>query len=344
MKDAKKVAGGLARREALTPEERSAIARKAALARHGKDLPKAIAQGWLIIGDLRIQCAVLDDEPNTRVLTQEGFLTAIGRAGKAKGGEGASVDGLPAFLRAKNLEPFISKELIASTTPLEFEPLIGPGYQGRAFGYKATLLPGVCWVYQDALIAQKLLPSQIHIGEACRLFLKALTNHAIDDLVDIATGFEDMRKRRAIDKIVERYVQKDAQKWVKMFDLDFYRHIFRLNNWEFNPETTARPGVIGHWTNDIYDRLAPGITPALHQRVKRNAKGRPTQKLGWYLTPEEGKPRLRELLEGVKLLMRMSTTWDEFKVRLDEFYPSFKDDQLKLPFSGGMYYLPKPEN
>jgi hypothetical protein len=153
-----------------------------------------------------------------------------------------------------------------------------------------------------------------------------------------------MRKRRAIDKIVERYVQKDAQKWVKMFDLDFYRHIFRLNNWEFNPETTARPGVIGHWTNDIYDRLAPGITPALHQRVKRNAKGRPTQKLGWYLTPEEGKPRLRELLEGVKLLMRMSTTWDEFKVRLDEFYPSFKDDQLKLPFSGGMYYLPKPEN
>ena len=72
-------------------------------------------------------CAVLDDADNTRVLTQEGFLGAIGRAGKAKGGEGATVDGLPAFLRAANLRPFISNDLIASTTPIEFVPLRGPG-------------------------------------------------------------------------------------------------------------------------------------------------------------------------------------------------------------------------
>lgn len=343
MKDVKKVAGGLARRDALTPKERSAIARRAALARHGRYLPKAIAQGEIIIGDLRIPCAVLDDADNTRVLTQEGFLTAIGRAGKAKGGEGASVDGLPAFLRAKNLEPFISNDLIASTTPLEFEPLTGPGYQGRAFGYKATLLPGVCWVYQDALVAQKLLPNQLHIGEACRAFLKALTNHAIEDLVDLATGFEDMRKRRAIDKIIERYVEKASQPWVKIFRLDFYKHIYRLNDWAFDPENTARPGVIGHWTNDIYKRLAPGVKEALHERVRRNAKGRPTQKLTQYLTVEEGKPQLERLLEGVLLLMRMSKTWDEFRIKLDEFYPRY-DDTLQLPFHGGEYRLPAPKS
>lgn len=239
------------------------------------------------------------DPASARVLTQEGFLTAIGRAGKAKGGEGAGVDGKPAFLRAKNLEPFISNELLASTTSIEFTPLRGPGYQGRAFGYRANLLPEVCWVYQDALIAGKLLPSQRHIGEAARIFLKALTNHAIDDLVDMATGFEDVRKRRAIDKIIEKYVEKDAQAWVKMFDLDFYRHIFRLNGWDFDPESTARPGVVGKWTNDIYDRLAPGVRQALHEKVRRNEKGRPTQKLTQWLTPEEGKPRLREMLEGV---------------------------------------------
>src|ERR1700716_1373180 len=116
-KDPKKVAAALARRESLSPEERSAIARRAALARHDKGLPKAIAEGAIVIGDLRIACAVLDDQDNTRVLTQEGFLTAIGRAGKAKGGEGASIDGLPAFLRAANLTPFISNDLIGSTSP-----------------------------------------------------------------------------------------------------------------------------------------------------------------------------------------------------------------------------------
>lgn len=340
-KDPLKVAAGIARSKKLTPEERSAIARNAALARHEKGFPKAVAEGVILIGDIRIPCAVLDDSDNTRVLTQEGFLTAIGRAGKAKGGEGASVDGLPAFLRAANLKDFISSDLVASTTPVEFVPLRGPGYQGRAFGYRAALLPNVCWVYQDALVAGKLLPSQKHIGEASRFFLKALTNHAIDDLVDIATGFEDTRKRRAIDKIIEKYVEKAAQPWILMFDLDFYRHIYRLNDWTFDPDKTAKPGIVGKWTNDIYDRLAPGVRQAMHDRVRRNAKGKPTQKLTQYLTPENGKPELTRLLEGVKLLMRMSTTWDQFKSRLDEYYPRF-DQTLQLPFETGVYRLPSP--
>ncbi|GGN51355.1 hypothetical protein GCM10011349_23860 [Novosphingobium indicum] len=340
MDDTPQSKGGLARANRLSPEERSAIARRAALARHNRDLPKAIAEGNLIIGEMRIACAVLEDE--TRVLTQEGFLTAIGRAAKAKGGQGAGVDGKPAFLRAKNLEPFISNELLASTTPLEFVPLRGPGYEGRAFGYRARMLPDVCWVYQDAMLAGALLPSQEHIGKSCRNFLRALTNHAIDDLVDMATGFEDMRKRRAINRIIDQYVEKEARPWVKMFHLDFYRHIYRLNGWDFDPENTARPGVIGTWTNDIYDRLAPGVREALHARVKRNARGKPTQRLTQLLTPDEGKPALERLLEGVLLLMRMSKSWDEFKLKLNEYYPKY-GDTMQLPLSGGSYRLPSPD-
>lgn len=341
-KDEAKVAAAHARSESLTPKERSAIARRAALSRHG--LPKAVAEGFLF-NDPRFPCAVLDDAENTRVLTQEGFLTAIGRAGKAKGGEGASVnvDGKAAFLRAKNLEPFISNDLVASTTPVEFIPRKGPGYQGRAFGYRARLLPDVCWVYQDAKLAGKLLPSQEHIGESCRAFLKALTNRAIEDLIDQATGFDDIRKRDAIWRIIERYVRKDAQVWVKMFDVEFYRQIYRLNDWEFDASKTARPGVIGHWTNDIYDRLAPGVLGALHAQVRRNASGKPTQKLTQYLTPEEGKPRLRELLEGVKALMKTSKDWAEFMARLDLVYPAF-GKTLQLPFEALPRIERKPTN
>jgi hypothetical protein len=296
----------------------------------------------LQIGDLPLPCAVLDDENNTRVFTQEGFLHAIGRARKAKGGEGASVDGKPAFLRAKNLEPFISNELAESTAPIEFIPYKGPGYLGRAFGYRAKLLPQVCWVFQDALIAQKLLPSQKHIGEQCRLLLKALTDHAIEDLVDQATGFEDQKKLNALYKSIEKHVRKDAQAWVKMFDIEFYRHVYRLNRWKFDPNNTARPGIIGHWTNDIYDRLDLGVRDALHARVKRNANGRPTQKLTQYLTPEAGKPRLKELLEGVKALMRVSSDWGDFQLKMDIAFPRF-DQNLTLPFNDGLPHLLKPD-
>lgn len=340
-KDSNKVQAGLARAAALSSDERSAIARRAALSRHS-GLPKAVAEGVLNIGGVPITCAVLNDKENTRVLTQEGFLVALGRAGKAKGGEGASVDGKPAFLRAKNLEPFISNDLVASTTPVEFIPMKGPGYQGRAFGYRANLLPSVCWVFQDALVAGKLLPSQSHIGEACQKFLKALTNYAIDDLVDQATGFSDVRKREAINRIIEKYVRKDAQPWVRMFDIDFYRQIFRLNRWVFDPEKTARPGVVGTWTNDIYDRLAPGVRRELHLRVKRNEHGRPTQKLTQYLTPEDGKPALLVLLEGVKALMKTSSDWDDFQSKLDIVYPKV-GDTLTIPFDGGLPRIKPPK-
>jgi hypothetical protein len=268
-------------------------------------------------------------------------LQAIGRAGKAKGGEGASVDGKPAFMRAKNLQPFISNELIESTTPLEFVPYKGPGYLGRAFGYRAKLLPQVCWVFADALIAKKLYPSQRHIGEQCRFLLKALTDHAIDDLVDQATGFDDIRKRDAIYKMLERYVRKDALPYIRMFDVDFYRQIYRLNRWPFDPDKTARPQVIGHWTNDLYDRLAPMIRPELHRVVRRNRRGRPTEKLTQHLSPEEGKPRLRELLEGVKALMRVSTDWTDYEGKLDIAFPRF-NETFTLPFDGGLPHLPKP--
>ena len=334
--------GGIARALSLSKVERSVIARHAALARHKKDRPKAIAEGVLEIGDLRIPCAVLDDAKNTPVLTQNGFLRAIGRHPFASGGTGASIDGIPPFLRPMNLKPYISSDLERSATPIEFLPKNPTsGADGVGYGYRAQLLPEVCWVYQDAMIAGKLLASQKHIGEACRNFLKAITNHAIENLVYQATGFEDARKRKAIDAIIAAYVSPERLPYMQMFDLDFYRHIYRLNGWPFDPETSARPGVIGHYTNDIYDRLAPAVKTALHAKVKRNERGRPTEKLTPYMTAEEGKLRLKELLGGVKLLMAQSVEWKQFKVVLDQFFPKY-GDTLQLPFPTNTYRLPLP--
>ena len=157
-------------------------------------MPKAITEGILEIGDLKLPCAVLDDPDKTRVLSQNGFLKAIGRHPFAPGGTGSAIDDSAPFLRSKNLEPFISEDLRRSSTPLLYlprNPTAGAG--GIGYGYRGTLLPDVCWVYQDAMTAGKLLPSQMHIGEAARAFLKALTNQAINDLIDRATGYDKLR-------------------------------------------------------------------------------------------------------------------------------------------------------
>lgn len=70
-----KAAGGAARAKALSPSERSEIAKKAAEARWGS--PKALYVGQLSIGELSIDCAVLPD--GTRVLSQRGVGRALGR-------------------------------------------------------------------------------------------------------------------------------------------------------------------------------------------------------------------------------------------------------------------------
>ena len=163
--------GGKARAEALTKEERRSIAREAAMARWNRDLPRSQYPGEIVINGRNIACAVL--ETGKRLITQETFLDAIGRAKKAKAGTGSftKVDGMPPFLFAENLKPFISDELRESTTPIFFR-----NHKGiRAAGYDAMLLPMVCEVYlklRDASLQEtgKVPAAQKHIIESCDLF------------------------------------------------------------------------------------------------------------------------------------------------------------------------------
>lgn len=291
-------------------------------------IPRAVVDGFLPMAGLDIPCAVLNDIHNTRVLTQEGFLKSIGRAGKAKGGEGSTVDGLPPFLRAKNLLPFINSDLIRSTEPIVFETRRGIS----AFGYRATLLPSVCWVYHDAMLAGKLLSSQEHIAKACENLLRALTDKAINDLVDEATGFRDLNRRRVLEEVLREYVSAEALPWALTFDDDLYMNIFRLNGWDFTEESIKkRPGVVGRWTNDFYERLAPGVLSEIRRTVPRDSKGRPKVRLHQMLSEQVGHPKLREFLEGVKALMRISHNWAEFQDNLKRAYPHF-DEELQLNF------------
>jgi hypothetical protein len=47
--------------------------------------------------NVKIACAVLDDDKNTRVLTQDGFLGAIGRSKRLSSRATAVLDDTPAF-------------------------------------------------------------------------------------------------------------------------------------------------------------------------------------------------------------------------------------------------------
>lgn len=95
-----------------------------------KNPPVASHAGTIKISGREIACAVLTD--GKRLLTQDTFLSAIGRSPKGKGGQVVtSPDGLPPFVAAENLKPFISPELRAATVPFIYRTPGGASVYGR---------------------------------------------------------------------------------------------------------------------------------------------------------------------------------------------------------------------
>lgn len=331
MTNKSKVAGGMARAEKLTPGQRKEIAKKAADSRWGKvsGLPKAkfgSGETPLLVGGMPIDCYVLDD--GRRVLTQESFLVAMGRAAKAKGGHGVrtSVDKTPPFLAASNLKPLIEKEVSGSTTPIEFVSTTG----ARVWGYPAELLPQTCRVYLVARDQGLLHYSQRHIADRADILVRALASVGIAALVDEATGYQEVRDRKALSALLDQYINQELAAWAKRFPDEFYRQMFRLREWRYPVASGAKPGVVGKYTTDIvYDRLAPGIVKELEHINPKNEKGSRRAKHHQFLTEDVGHPALAQHLHAVIGLMRASSSWGQFKDLLDRAFPR-KGDTLRL--------------
>lgn len=322
-KDSMQSKGGLARAEILSPEERSDIAAKAAAARW--NLPKATHEGDLHLGSYQIHCAVLED--GRRVLTQSDFMRALGRARQAKGREYYEGDvNLPAFLTAKNLKPYIDNGLYVTSSQIVFKPLKG----AKAFGYPAELLPKVCEVFLKARDEEKLAHTQVHIARQADVLMRALAHVGIAALVDEATGFQEVRDRKALQKILEAYLLKEFAAWAKRFPDEFYKELFRLRGWKWDGMSIARPAYVGKLTNDlVYERLAPGILDELKRRNPKTESGYRKQRHHQWLTEDIGHPALAQHLHATIVLMRASSDWPSFYRMVERALPK-KTDQLPL--------------
>jgi hypothetical protein len=326
-----KAKGGFARAEVLSPEKRQEIARRAALSRWGMHLPAADFEGEFPLGEAPVSCAVLAD--GTRIITQATFLRALGRSRSPKAGTGvlSTVDDLPSFLQSDVLKPFISNELVMSTKPMFYRTKTG----GKGVGYDARLLPQVAEVYlkyRDAVLAGKGdVPGRYQrMVVAADLLMRALANVGIIALVDEATGYQEVRNKHALQAILDAYLRKELAAWAKRFPDEFYEQIFRLRKWQWKGRGTNPPQIVAGYTKDIvYSRLAPGIIEELEKKNPSESGKRRSKHHQW-LTEDVGHPALAQHLHAVITLMRISTSWDQFKLFLDQAHPK-RGDTMLLP-------------
>jgi len=323
-----KASGGKARAEKLSAKERSEIAKKAATARWNKDIPVAMCGATdhpLCIGDSEIPCYVLED--GRRVLAQGGMIGALGMSYGGSYSRGG--DRLAKFVNSGRLKPFIGSDLRDRTEkPIRFRTPQG----NLANGYEATILADICDAVLAARADGKLQKQQEHIAMQCEILVRAFARVGIIALVDEATGYQEVRSRNALARILEAFIAKELQAWIQTFPSDFYQEMFRLRGLDYPNDSVRRPQYFGHLTNDIvYKRLAPGVLEELKRVTPRNEKGRRTHRYFQRLTSNLGYPKLREHLGAVVAIMRLSDNWNEFMYHLDRFHPR-QGETMMLPF------------
>lgn len=317
-----KSAGGDARAKALSAEQRKAISLKGVEARRERAmLPKAThgsSEHPLRIGNVEIPCYVLED--GRRVLSLGGMTKALGMSiGSAGGGEG---DRLTSFASGKAISPFISNDLSSRMkTPIRFQ---APTGGSAATGYEATILADLCEAVLEARQADALRPQQAHIAHQCEILLRGFARVGIIALVDEATGYQKDRAKDALAKILEAFVAKELQPYLKTFPSDYYEQLFRLYGYEYPPKDKRpqwRPAFFGTITNEVvYNRLAPDLLPELKKAANKAEK---RAKLHQWLTTDIGHPKLREHLASIVSILKLSKTPQQFRDNVNLIHPRY---------------------
>jgi hypothetical protein len=253
----------------------------------------------------------------------------LGRHPKANVRKEGGEERTPPILQGKAINPYISKDLLAASRPITFRT---PG-GAPASGYRADLLPQVCEVYLKARDAGVLPKNQEHVAKAAEILMRALAHVGIIALVDEATGYQDARARDALAKILENFVAKEIQRWVRTFPTEFYKELFRLWGIPFTG-SLKRPSYVGKLTNNIvYQRLAPGVLEELRRRNPVKGSGHRARKHHQHLTRDIGHPKLLEHIAAAVALMKVSDGKDQFLALLDRALPKWAEMPLFAPKS-----------
>lgn len=319
--------GGRARAERLKPAERSEIARKAVQARWikagktqptadaaGKVLPSAAAaevempysmfRGTLDVGDVTFECHVLND--GRRVLTQTEVVRVL-----TGGTEG------------RNLSRYLERNPLFDETLLEQKTIhfrIPPGVAAR--GYEATLLIEICESYLDARSAGLLKRGQGRIAQMAEIVVRSCAKVGIIALVDEATGYQQIRAKKALQFKLQAFIADEMQEWAVMFPDDFWFELARLEGVRYQPR--SRPLRWGKYIMMfVYDAVDPDVGKELRKinpdpHFKKNHHQ-------WLR--DHGREKVNNQVQQVIAVMKLCKDMDDFRRK---FAKVFQKTPLQL--------------
>jgi hypothetical protein len=324
--------GGRARANVLTPQERREIAQQAVRARwlkagKLKDLgdsedrtdetvevteepekpPFSMFRGTLKMGDLELECHVLND--GRRVLTQREVVRAIS-GGRESGNLGRYLDRNPLTARDFQAGPVIRFNV--------------PGAPQTAIGYEATLLIEICDKYLEARDQKLLRGRQYNLAAQAEIIIRACAKVGIIALIDEATGYQKVRAKNALQLKLQAFIADELQEWARMFPEEFWFELARLEGVRYSARN--RPLRWGKYVMMfVYDAIDPDVGRELR---KKNPNPRFMKNHHQWLK-QFGRDKVHDQIQRVVTIMKLCDDMDDFR---EKFAKVFKKTPLQLSF------------
>ena len=299
-----------------------------------KKILKVTHRGYLKILNKEIPCAVLEN--GQRIISQTGLFKSFDRPRKGE----KRVEKLPSVVGAKNLLKYVTEELYEKSEVVEYYHTNGKVAQG----YNAEIIPLICELYIEAYNNNSLTTSQLKLYERSILLIRALAKVGITALIDEATGYQYDRQAQELQELLKAYISEDLLKWQKRFPNKYYREIFRLHGWEYDANSSKRPGFVGTFTKMyIYDLFPEEVIKEIEKRnpiVQNQNSWSRRKRHHQFLTTDIGIPQLDHYISKLLGVMALSDNKEEFKknfkkafdeeIKLKEAEKEYKNKQMEL--------------
>jgi len=311
--------GGRARASVLTPSERAAIAKKAARARWAKDepegepevetgptpepdsMPFSLFRGTVTIGGVELECHVLND--HRRVLTQREVVKVLTN--------GRDSGDLNRYLRRN---PLIDDDFTEGRR-IQFRIPGSAGAVSTPIGYEATLLIEICDFYLAARDEGLLRPSQMNLAKMAETVVRACAKVGIIALVDEATGYQDIRAKRALQLKLQAFIAEDMQEWAKMFPDEFWYELARLEGVRYSARN--RPLRWGKYVMAfVYDAIDGDVGKEL-RKVNPNPRHRKNHHQ-WL--KEFGREKVNNQIYQVIAIMKLCDDMPDFRKKFERVF------------------------
>ena len=306
--------GGVARAAKLSPERRSDIARRAALARYGDKPIKATHKGnFKDEFGIDVECYVLDDVAKTPVISQIGMAKVLGLASRG--------NAFPRFMASKAMADFVGaglREKLEKVLIFQWGSA-GAGQQPMTltYGYDAALLIDVCQAIMAANAAGKLKSHQAKVAAQAGIVAGAAAKSGIKGLVYALAGYSPTTEE--VITAFKLYVKEEARKYEQEFPNDLYAQWHRL--YQIPVPLRGKPWQFKHLTvGHVYHPLARSNGKIL--RLTKEAKTdsqKVNKKLHQFLS-EIGVKALRTHLGQLLGIARISKTQQQYEDHVETLF------------------------